>query len=65
MYVNRSSQKNVTQRGSSNLGRIYHSNKEKRGGERTLTGKQMTFRKDKRALRKTNGRYDDFVMMFV
>lgn len=64
MCVNRSSQKNVTQR-QFNLGLIHHFNEEKRWGERTIIGKQITFRKGKWVLRKTNGRCDNFVMMFV
>ena len=38
---------------------------ERGGGESALMGKQMTFRKDKWALRRIDGRYDSFVIMIV
>lgn len=53
-----SSQKNVTQGISGDLGLIYHLN---RGKEGALMGKQMTFRKVKWAFRRIDGRYDSFV----
>lgn len=50
------SQKNVTKNGSYNLGLTYHDNRRRGGGRKALKGKQMTVRKDKRALRRRDGR---------
>lgn len=38
---------------------------EREQGESASVGKQMGFRKDKWAFRRTNGRYDSLVIIFV
>ena len=44
---------------------IYHLNRGRGGGRRAVTGKQITMRKEKWALRILDGRYDHFMTVSV